>query len=106
MDLVFQWCLSNMRKVIDRGALNSDEMNSMKRELEQCNESDMFRALNGDSEFWHLRSFGLDRMSCLKRVVWDGYLSKLFSQYKFYNEFENMEFVMNHLETSLTRELY
>jgi len=101
MELVFQWCLSNIRKMIAQGALNRDEMDSMKRELEQDNELDMFRALTGDYEL----SGGLDRMSCLKRVVWDGYLRKMFSQYKFYNGFENMGFVMNHLEEPLTGEV-
>ena len=87
--------------MIGQGVLNRDEMDLMKRELEQGNESELFRALTGYYEI----SGGLDRMSCLKRVVWDGYLRKSFSQYKFYKGIENMGFVMDHLEEPLTREV-
>ena len=105
MDLVFQWCLSNMRKMISKGALNRDEMDSVKREMEQANESDMFRALTGDYEIClRLLSGGSNRLPCLKQI-WDGYLRKLFSQYKFYKGMENMGFVMDHLEEPMTREV-
>jgi len=78
-------------------------MDSMKRELEQGNESELFRALNGDYKSY-FRSVRSNRMSCLKRI-WDGYLRKSFSQYKFYKGIENMGFVMDHLEEPLTREV-